>query len=305
MPNLTQLSSALLLLAASQGAQAITVQLDYSLDTSGFFTNNPNSKTDLQAAAQFFEQNLTDSLSAITSSGLNHFNINFNNPTTGAATTINDYSVAANTLVVYVGAGASGGALGRGGFGGYSVSGLADFVNQASTRGQGTTSGTGATDFAPWGGTISFSNTASWYFDPNPSTTESFSGNDFYSVALHELGHLFGLGSADSWKNKVSGSSFTGANAKAAKGGNNVPLAADLAHWAEGTQSVYAGSPQEASMDPTLTVGTRKQFTALDTAALQDVGWQVSATAVPLPPAAFLFASAIIGLLRFRRRDGD
>jgi hypothetical protein len=82
---------------------------------------------------------------------------------------------------------------------------------------------------------------------------------------------VLGLGTAESWTNKVSGGNFTGANAVAAFGGN-VPLTADFAHWQEGTRSTtLAGLTQEAMMDPTLTTGTRKLPTQLDFAALRDV----------------------------------
>ena len=42
---------------------------------------------------------------------------------------------------------------------------------------------------------------------------------------------------------------------------------------------------QEAAMDPTITQGTRKRLTALDAAALTDVGWTVGSVA--LNPADF------------------
>ena len=46
---------------------------------------------------------------------------------------------------------------------------------------------------------------------------------------------------------------------------------------------VYGGSTaQEAAMDPDLQNGTRKRLTALDAAALKDIGWEVIA---PPPPA--------------------
>ena len=58
-----------------------------------------------------------------------------------------------------------------------------------------------------------------------------------------------------------------------------------MAHWANSTMSVvYGGSTaQEAAMDPDLQNGTRKRFTALDAAALKDIGWEVIA---PPPPTA-------------------
>ena len=194
-----------------------------------------------------------------------------------------------------------GNTLGQGGFGGYRVSGTQSFLDTLTQRGQtSATSGATATDFAPWGGQIAFDTLTSWYFDSNTATTETFSGNDFYSVALHEIGHVLGLGTADSWTNKVSGGNFIGENAVAAFGGN-VPLTANFAHWQEGTRSTtLAGLVQEAMMDPTLTTGTRKLPTRLDFAALNDV-WKE--TAVPVPAAFWLFGSALVSFAGLRRRQ--
>jgi hypothetical protein len=75
----------------------------------------------------------------------------------------------------------------------------------------------------------------------------------------------------------LSGGAFNGANAMSQNGGLPVPLSADLAHWVAGKQSVIYGTstPQEAAMDPDILDGTRKRLTALDAAALKDVGWDV------------------------------
>ncbi len=291
-----------ILLAASQSASAVTINFDYSYD-GGFFTGaNTSRQSILNDAGHFLGSRLTDSLAAITSSGNNRFDAVFNNPGTGSVTTLTNFNVAADTLTVFAGGRALGGSLGIGGPGGYSISGDTSFVNTVPQRGQsGATTGPSATDFAPWGGQIAFNNTSNWYFDSNPSTTEAFSGNDFYSTALHEIGHLLGIGITDSWKDKVSSGNFTGVNSVAAFGGNIVPLAPDLAHWKDGTQSTVMGVFQEAMMDPTLTTGTRKLPTQLDFAALKDVGWQV--TAVPLPSAVWLFGSALIAFAGLRRKQ--
>jgi hypothetical protein len=264
-------------------ARAISIVFDYSFDTNGFFTTHPTAKTDLDAAAQFFNTNLTDSLSAITPGGSNTWSVDFFDPATGSGSaSVTDLALSTGQIRIYVGGGDLGaGTLGVGGPGGYSASGSTGFLDTLSTRGQAGVNSN--TDFAPWGGSISFSSTASWYFDSAPSTNESFAGlNDFYSVALHETGHVLGIGTADSWFANVSGATFTGAASMAAFGGL-VPLEADGGHWASDTMSTIYGTStaQEAAMDPDLTTGTRKVFTTLDMAGLQDVGWTLAAVPEP------------------------
>lgn len=204
-------------------------------------------------------------------------------------------SIAADTVIVYVGGtnllGSS--TLGEAGPAAFSwnasIAGgdqglFDDWVDNVTSRGQG--DGTRestynvqgqstAIDTALWGGTISFNNVSSWYFDADPSTDEAFSGNDFYSVALHELGHVLGVGTADAWFNLVDFNlaTFNGTEASAEQGGP-VPLA-DAGHFAFGLTSTVDGTSQEVALDPNLTQNTRKRFTDLDWAALEDIGWQV------------------------------
>jgi len=104
---------------------------------------------------------------------------------------------------------------------------------------------------------------------------ESFSGEDFYSIAVHEIGHVMGfLDSAAAFHSKearISGAIyFTGAHAEALYGGP-VPLSSEKSHWKDGT--IYNG--MQLSMDPTIAYGTRKIFTELDWAALEDIGYHV------------------------------
>lgn len=277
-------------------ARAVTLQFDYSFDSSGFFAI-PERRNVLEAAGGYFSSLLTDTLTAITPGGVNQFTATLFDPSSLQTLNLPDFAVTADTVVVFVGASAAlGGSLGFGGPGGFSVGGTQAFVDNVFSRGQGSDAfSPGAIETAPWGGSLSFSATAAWYFDPDVSTTEPFSGNDFYSVALHELGHLLGLGTATAWSTFVAGGLFVGANAVAAQGG---PIAVSGAHWADGTVSNVNGVPQEAAMDPTLTVGTRKRFTALDVAALDDIGWDIAPppeapTQVPAVPAV----ATLIGML--------
>jgi hypothetical protein len=127
---------------------------------------------------------------------------------------------------------------------------------------------------------------ANWHF--NHTTPPLGNTIDFYSVAVHELAHALGFGSIDPdpqsvspWEAQISGGFFQGANARAQKNGNPVPLSADLAHWANGTTSVVYGSSttQTAAMVPNIQNGARLRFAELDAAAMKDIGWEV----IPLP----------------------
>lgn len=287
---------ALLAALAAQNAPALTIAYDYSFDT-GFFAAGSQARAVFEAAGNFFATRLTDSLTAIDSAGSNNFQLVFQNPSTGATVQLNNVDIAADTIRLYAGARELGGSvLGQAGPGSFSVSGSFDFVVNANVRGQGANfnavDGPDAFDFSLWGGAVAFDINSPWSFDlnngPAPGT------HDFLSVALHEIAHVFGVGVADTWVNDVFASTFTGAASVASYGGA-VPVSADLSHWANGTQSTVAagpesfigtlaGSMQETSLDPSITIGTRKLMTELDLAVLEDIGWEVSSPDVSPPP---------------------
>ncbi len=283
------------LLAASQPAFAnIDVQFDYRYDSSGFFTGANSSRQNLlNAAASVYESRFKDSLTAIAPSGANSFDARFFQPNTGITTQIPGLSIGADQVVVFVGAYDLGNTLAVGGPGGFSTGGTPDFIGNASSRGQAGALAPIKTDFGPWGGAISFNSTSNWYFDQNANTDESFSGFDLYSVAVHELAHVLGFGSAKSFNNLVSGGVFTGSAVNALVGHN--PSMSSDNHWQSGLQ--YLG--QEVAMDPSIAAGQRKHFTELDYAAMKDMGWDVS----PVPEAeSWAMMLAGMGLLGWRLR---
>ena len=245
----------------------ITIQFDYSRDTSHFFDDTARRQI-LEMAGETLGDRLDDHLLAITPSGGNTWSLSATNPSTGGSLTLNNQSIPENTLLVFVGS-RNMSSLGIGGPGGYSSSGSDAWLDLVAARGQIGMMNSPATDFGVWGGSITFDNDANWYFGMSASG-QGASQQDFLSVALHELGHVLGIGTADSWDGQVTGGFFTGIHTTAEFGGN-VPLSGS-SHFREGTED----GGQEVAMDPSLLQGTRKLFTPLDYAALADVGWELN-----------------------------
>ena len=296
----------LLLSVVAQSASAVSIVFDYSYDSSGFFADAARKNT-LNQAGAYLGNRLQDKLTAITSGGPNSFTANFFNPsdpnTVASDVSIPNASVAANVIYVYVGASNLGpNTLGIGGHGGGGSSGTQAFVDNAVSRGQSGALAPTPKDFGPWGGSLGFNSTSTnWFFDQDTSTAKTFTGFDFFSVAVHELGHLLGVGTAASWSNQISGSNFNGAFSSAVHGGP-VPLA-DAGHWAVGTTGMVNGSMQEAAMGPSISAGQRKYFTDLDFAALKDIGWEVSPAPVPLPGALVLLFSGLSLMVAWGKRS--
>jgi hypothetical protein len=298
------LSTISLFIGQNKPAQALVFNFDYSYDTEGFFsgTDGTTRRNTLELAADYFEP-LADNLSAINSSETDTWTPTFTHPGNGTVSytdaTLKDLNIPADTLVIFVGGQDLSGSLGLGGPGGFSWSGSTSFGNTVEARGQTGALNSPATDFGPWGGSLSFDNTVTWNSDGGaPAAGE----NDLLSVAIHELAHLLGYGTADSWNNLVSGNNFTGDNSvdvynNFLTSATSVPLA-DNAHWANNLNSL-SGIPEPA-LDPSLTVGTRKLLTDLDYAGLADIGWDTSAVAaVPFefsPGLGILLMSGLFGV---------
>jgi matrixin len=314
------------LLTWTGSARAINVEIDYTYDTGNFFgSGNPNgtaagqqAKDALEAAADYFSGILTDTFGEISTpapfasqffSGIAtwEWTSSFSNPTTGGSVVLTDETIQPDQYVIYAGGRSLGGStLGIGGPGGWGwstggngggftsaeidqINLITDaFTSDVETRGE-------ATGFANWGGAITFDNDGSttWTYD---HTSPPVGGtSDFFSVAIHELAHSLGLGASSEWTSLVSGSVFTGA-ASTAEFGSNPPLDPGKAHWLNGTTSTVFGgtTSQEAAMDPSITQGDRKLFTALDATALTDIGWSVVPPVISL--AGDLDGSGFVGI---------
>ena len=123
-----------------------------------------------------------------------------------------------------------------------------------------------ASNFEPWAGTISFNSQINWDFSlENPSQNKV----DFISVALHEIGHVLGIGTSPIFDSLGAGASFEGVNALKVNNGNPIPLEQDLGHVKEG----FAGNT--VLLDPNKNNG-RNLPTDIDLALLADIGYEIN-----------------------------
>lgn len=253
---------------------SVSIDIDYSFDSQGYF-DDPVRRAAIEDVAAEISSRLNDSFDAITPSGSNTWTPTFFHPGTGALVSGNaNTSIAADSYVVYAGGrDLDPGNLGQGGRGGWNASGSQSWF--ANIRNRGEAGVNNNTDFANWGGSITFDSVGTdWYYGESESGLGA-NQFDFRSVAAHELFHALGFGNAGSYFAQVSGSTFTGAAAVAEYDfAGNVPLSPDGAHFAEGTTE----DGVEAALDPTILRGVRKSLTELDWAVMSDIGWEVAGT---------------------------
>ena len=152
-------------------------------------------------------------------------------------------------------------------------------------------------DLPRWGGAISFNSNANWHFDHTsipPSGTV-----DFYSIAIHEVGHALGLATRFNQWPVNNSDNYNGPQAISAFNSEN-PFASSVSelllagqpdnHFARGAQKsdiFNAGEPnkigivpyslrQNLLMEPNaLFTGLQRrlELTHVDVRALRDLGW--------------------------------
>jgi len=293
--------------SASNPAQALIIEFDYRYDTRGFFTDSASGaalterREMLKLAASAYAR-FSDQLAPIAPQTGDSWSVTITHPSLGGAPLrLTDLSVAVDTIRVFVGGSPSApGVLGFAGVGSNLLAdGSAEFVDSVLSRGQANAFGPTANDYGVWGGYIWFNAAQDWYFGADADGL-SPGHPDFLTTATHELGHILGFGTADSWFSQIdqATNALTGEASIAVHGGP-VPLDQFQSHWAEGVYGEVFGIVQETLMDPSTVRGQRELMTDLDYAGFRDIGWQVAA--VPLPGAVWLFAAGL-GLLGNQRR---
>lgn len=336
--------------------QNFNIIIDYSLDTNNFF--NTQAKRDaLQAAADRWSNIITSPLTAVGPGGTGTgtgagWRVGFNHPGTGASWQLSTAANSASDPIF----GAGGGIANQYGFGGLAANQWILFAGGRSLGGPAGIGGTGTgtnftttfddlqgpmhrgvisntpantvNDIPAWGGAISFETSINWHFGIN--TAAPVSTTDFYSIALHEIGHALGLSvSFNQWTNLQSSATFLGPKAIAAlnqDNGSNVSflnqVSATDRHWADGVYdsrifalgnpnlagTVGSGVLQDLLMEPTANfTGSLRRFevTNVDVGALQDLGWSI--LAVP-ELSSFLYLGGILAFVGYgysRRRGTE
>jgi hypothetical protein len=272
---------------AASPAGAIEIVFDYRFDASGFF-DDPARRERLEQAAREYSDPLRDELATVRFDALRAV---IPDPGGAGLVALENLEVPADSLVVFVGARPLGGRLAVGAPGQVRFPCFELFPRQRcfdAMRGRGDLrefealifahlfrSSPGARayppeDFAPWGGFLSFATDASWYSGSDESVPDD--RFDLLSVAIHELGHVLGIGTAESWAVHTSGRRFRGSEV-ARVFGAAAPLEPDQSHWIRGILARGQRVARAAAFEPGLARGERRRLTELDLAALRDLGW--------------------------------
>ena len=306
----------LALIALTQQVSAITIKIDYTYDTSNFF-NTEAKKSAIEAVAKFYGDLIKDNLLRIDATQFPSASWTANpiNPATGNSLSIANLIVPEDTMIVFVGARIlSGSTLGIGGPGGWGASGFQPWFDRIEGRGSAGALAAIPTDHSPWGGSITFDADSTWNF----SLTQNLAGFEFIGVALHEMGHVLGIGTAESWINKISGAVFSGV-ASTRSNGSAPPIQSGGGHFGGSTlvSDVFGSFGRtHGTSRPVLMLasstdnGTNFDVASdLDLAALIDCGWEVSPplnlTATSLKPIAAAFNWKSSSFLNYRVERGS
>lgn len=311
--------------------EGIEIKVDYRYDSQGFF-DNPAAKLVIEAAAARWSRIVNQNLLPVDMKDEELVDGRFEiiHPGTGenyvlsaAASKTSDFYVSAgqpaadeylggfsldeNEWVLYAGGRNLDGA-GRGAPIGGARNLASVYADPRSFLNRGFN--LGVASLTVIGGTVSFDLDRNWSFEF--LQPEGGASLDFYSIAVHEIGHCLGLNarSVAEFRDLIEEDRFVGKNAVAAfeaDTGNKVggleivKSSSQDYHWRDseyhskifpfGTPlyfgTVGAGNLQDLLMDPVFNIGgavSRLEITNVDAAALKDIGWSVITEDPPRPP---------------------
>jgi hypothetical protein len=231
---------------------AVTLLMDYKFDTSGFF-NDPRARRAMESVAAELGSRLMDRMDPLRQG--DYLVYNPSQFSGGNFTeTFARFSVAGDTLRIFA-AGNEGMDANNG------ILGAAISKTNTSIRRFDLVH-----DWAPYAISIGFGTTWEWNFDGTNTDPNAF---DFRAVARHELLHALGFGPAFSWQSLINNGFFTGNATRQANGGV-YPTMFNSGHFGVGEFSL-----EQPFFDPNIL-----RPTALDWAALDDIGWEVQAPGV-------------------------
>lgn len=251
------------------------IEFDYSLDSQGYFKNNPGRQRDLEAAGQYWSEHIQENFATV-GAGTQLY---LNNPETDqwqyvtAGTNIDDIRIFVGAKDLNNGSTAHAAAGNA-----YMYSG--DSLDSRYHSSQ---------EFMPWVGSITFDSqptfsdgtATSWWFDPTPKdgSDAPTAGNnkyDFVTVAIHEIGHVLGISSGitayQAEKDPFNSNSFIGVNAVAANGGRPIPLIdgthpnGNNGNFSQEVVMAYGGYSY---------VGHRVGPSSIDFGMLSDIGYRI------------------------------
>lgn len=255
---------------AEKNTDSFDIELDYRFDSTGFF-NNPLHRNALEAAAAIWENLIQDEFDNIPAG----IQFTVENPIDSGRWETVVLNSEIDDLLIFVGTipenGDRGNALALAKFDGLDAAGDV-FQARISDNFRGTGP---VTNFEPWVGTLSFNPNPSfnWFFDPTPATDDDIPDGqiDFITVALHEIGHILGIGTAPIFQAIGAGAAFTGPNTVNVNGGVPVPLEPDLIHVGQGVSIDGQAVLMDRRADFERILPSR-----IDLALLADIGYEIS-----------------------------
>lgn len=259
----------------SIGLQAqFKIIFDYRYDN-GYFSNHPERKKVLEYVATLWEQVITTK--AVLPAG-SSFSMRYDYTKSGRREVVFNQALQGYVMMVYA----------------------HDFAKEVKADGSPDPSTSkaygGCYGMGANFGYLAINTNASrpWFYDPTPATPYDVPINthyDFITTATHEMGHALGFLLTDMQKHiiTINGEDyFNGVNARRVNGGNPVPLEKNSSHirgvFSNDNYLICPPIDRHVMHTHDPVQGYRQIMTAIDVAIMDDIGWDVDYTSIPIYP---------------------